>query len=280
MSAESWFKFFPSDWLGGTAGLSAAERGVYVTLIAAIYDQGGPIKRDDARLARQCGLPKAGFVRALQALVDLGKIEIEGCDLTNSRAKRELIERENRIAVARAGAAVTNGKAQKKSTNVFRSSDALASESATDPAMRSKRYRALTQEPEPDSMAEAIERVAGSREAEGSRMDPIPNASLPGRSTSISVDEPLSEPDLAAAIAAGVSESQAAAEWRAFVDFNLANANRSFNWSAKWRLWLHRSKTSTHRQATERLVCMNPQKNSIPSLSPERPPAMLPSPSR
>ena len=83
---------------GNRAGLSAAERGVDVTLIAAIYDHGGPIRRDDARLARQCGLPKAGFARAPQALVDLGKIEIEGCDLSNSRAKRELIDRENRIA--------------------------------------------------------------------------------------------------------------------------------------------------------------------------------------
>jgi hypothetical protein len=63
------------------------------------------------------------------------------------------------------------------------------------------------------------------------------------RSTSLSLDKPLSEPDLEAAIAAGLTESQAASEWRAFVDFNLDRASRSFNWSAKWRFWLYRSKS-------------------------------------
>ena len=123
MSAEPWFRFFPSDWLGGTAGLSAAEKGVYVTLLAAIYDCGGPIKRDDARLARQCGLPKASFVRALSALVDCGKIENHGDFLSNERAKNELTERENRIGHSREGARVTNAKKQALSTNVSRSTE-------------------------------------------------------------------------------------------------------------------------------------------------------------
>ena len=71
---DPWFKFFPSDWLSGVSGLSAGERGVYVTLLAMMYDHGGPIKRDDGRLSRQCGLPKVGFSRALEALIALGKI--------------------------------------------------------------------------------------------------------------------------------------------------------------------------------------------------------------
>lgn len=98
--SDPWFRFFPSDWISGVSGLSAAERGVYVTLLAIIYDRGGPVERDDARLARQCGLPKAGFARALHALIETGKItEDDGC-IFNNRAKNELTERENRKLTA------------------------------------------------------------------------------------------------------------------------------------------------------------------------------------
>ncbi len=47
--------FYPSDWLAGTRGLSDAETGVYITLIARMYEMAGPIERDDNRLARLCG---------------------------------------------------------------------------------------------------------------------------------------------------------------------------------------------------------------------------------
>ena len=76
MGGDPWFRFFPSDWLSGVSGLSAAERGVYVTLLAIMYDHGGPVVRDDSRLSRQCGLPKTGFIRALDGLIAIGKITI------------------------------------------------------------------------------------------------------------------------------------------------------------------------------------------------------------
>ena len=121
--SEAWFRFFPSDWLGGTSGLSAAEKGVYVTLIALMYDQGGMVPRDDARLARQCGLPKAGLSKVIDTLVALGKIEVDGERLTNSRVKTEVTERENRIGAARDGANAANQKKLEKSKNEIRSSD-------------------------------------------------------------------------------------------------------------------------------------------------------------
>lgn len=42
-----WFKFYPSDWLNGTRGLSLEERGAYMTLIALMYDQQGAIPDDE-----------------------------------------------------------------------------------------------------------------------------------------------------------------------------------------------------------------------------------------
>lgn len=77
MGEQPFIKFYPSDFLGGTSGLSPAERGVYITLLCLIYEADGPIKRDDSRLARCCGAPKAAFQRTLEALIDQGKI-VEG----------------------------------------------------------------------------------------------------------------------------------------------------------------------------------------------------------
>jgi uncharacterized protein YdaU (DUF1376 family) len=100
MGENPWFKFYSSDWISGVSGLSAAERGVYVSLLAAMYDRSGPIPRDDARLARQCGLPKAGFTRAVEALIAESKIvEMDGM-LFNERVKNELTEREKRSVTA------------------------------------------------------------------------------------------------------------------------------------------------------------------------------------
>ena len=111
--SDPWFRFFPSDWLSGTSGLSAAERGVYITLIAMMYDFGGPIKRDDERLARRCGLPIVGFRRALQSLIDEGKINFDGGDLSNERAKREVIERES-YSVRQSGRATSGWEKRKQ----------------------------------------------------------------------------------------------------------------------------------------------------------------------
>lgn len=72
--SDPWFKFYPSDWLGGTRTLTAAETGVYITLICMMHERGHPIDMDDTRLARLCGLPARNFRRALEALIEEGKV--------------------------------------------------------------------------------------------------------------------------------------------------------------------------------------------------------------
>ena len=95
MSAP-WFPFFTADWIVGVTCLSAAERGVYVSLIAKIYDSEGPIKHDDRRLARECGMAPPAFKRALAALIETGKLTLKDGLIFNDRAKNELSERRNR----------------------------------------------------------------------------------------------------------------------------------------------------------------------------------------
>lgn len=96
MTDTPFIKFYPSDFLGGTSGLSPAERGVYITLLCLMYESDGPIARDDARLARRCGAPKAAFIRILDALIDVGKVTQDGDMLSNRRAEKALMDRTNR----------------------------------------------------------------------------------------------------------------------------------------------------------------------------------------
>ena len=90
MSATPWIRFFPSDWLGGTRGLTAAEAGIYINLLAMMYERGGPIEMDMSRLARLCGTTNSVFRKALTTLVGEGKIVETDRGLWNERVSTEL----------------------------------------------------------------------------------------------------------------------------------------------------------------------------------------------
>lgn len=96
MSDTPWIKFYASDWLAGTSGLSAAERGVYITILALIYEADGSIPHDEGRLSRRCGVTKPAFSKLLAALLTEGKLTLEEGRLSNRRAETELAERKSR----------------------------------------------------------------------------------------------------------------------------------------------------------------------------------------
>lgn len=111
MSALPWVRFYPSDWLAGTRGLSAAETGIYITLIASMYERGEPIPEDHARLARACGASNSSFKAALEVLVDGRKIVRVDGGLWNHRVGKESA---HRTGVSEAGrqAGLASGKAR------------------------------------------------------------------------------------------------------------------------------------------------------------------------
>jgi len=100
MSGFPWVKFYPSDWLAGTRGMSAAETGIYITLIATMYERQEPIKEDVGRLARACGSSNSAFKKALDVLVEDGKIERTDGLLWNNRVGRECEKRSEKSEVA------------------------------------------------------------------------------------------------------------------------------------------------------------------------------------
>lgn len=89
-------KFFTSDFLAASAGLSATETGILITVLCRIYEHDGPITRDDTRLARVCGCPKPAFRKALTALLESGTITEEQGRLSSTMAEKQLIDRRNR----------------------------------------------------------------------------------------------------------------------------------------------------------------------------------------
>lgn len=115
MSEAPWVRFFASDWLAGTRGLSAAETGVYITLVASMYERGEPVPEDHHRLARICGASVVNFRKLLDALVNQGKVIRTEAGLWNDRVGKECGVRSEKSSVARESAnARWHGKPNKK----------------------------------------------------------------------------------------------------------------------------------------------------------------------
>lgn len=111
MSGASWIKFFPSDWLNGTVMLSPVERGVYITLIALIYDEQGPIAHNPKVLARRCAMTIKLFEDTLQSLIEQEKLTLEQGMISNEKTEKILGDVFMRSERGRKGG---NAKAAKK----------------------------------------------------------------------------------------------------------------------------------------------------------------------
>lgn len=220
MNEFPWFRFFPQDWLAGTSDLSAAERGVYITLLAVIYDRGGPIPRNDVSLGRRCGLPKAGFVRALESLIEAGKLTLNDGMISNERAEIELVERAKHSATQakRAQSRWQKNKEKQQSENTAALPETCLSQSQS----QSHNTKIVDH-------TDRLVVASPSAPRKASRAKPR---------TQIAEDAQPSEKDRAAAAEAGLSAEQFRTEWRRFRDHHRAKGSLMADWSAAWRTWL------------------------------------------
>jgi len=124
VSESPFFQFYPSDWLGGTRGLTAVETGIYITLVAMMYEQEAPIDMDQKRLARLCGATLPAFEKAIEELVAQRKIIITDAGLWNERTRKEIEKRAEKRALASASANARWNKSEQNQSP----SDANASE--------------------------------------------------------------------------------------------------------------------------------------------------------
>jgi uncharacterized protein YdaU (DUF1376 family) len=93
MKKSPWFKFYPQDWLSGTRCLSPYDTGIYITLIAMMYDQCGPLIFDRPTLAHLCGTFAKPFSASVDRLIAQGKLIEDQSGLSNRRTMEVLAER-------------------------------------------------------------------------------------------------------------------------------------------------------------------------------------------
>jgi uncharacterized protein YdaU (DUF1376 family) len=106
MAEFAFVPFYPSDWLAGTRVLTAAETGVYITLVAMMYERQEPIDMPISRLARLCGTKPSAMKAALATLTDEGKIEQTDAGLWNAKVGEVLASVRAKSAKAKASAAL------------------------------------------------------------------------------------------------------------------------------------------------------------------------------
>lgn len=154
MSDGPWIKFYPSDWLTGTNGLSPSERGIYITLVAMMYEKNGHIPLDETILARTCGCAVAAFKTALETLLSTGKLNRDDAGrLTNRRVEQELSARASQSAV-RATAAKSRWEKDKENQQTV---DANAMHNASTRARARNQNSDIRVEDQPSVEAQAPE---------------------------------------------------------------------------------------------------------------------------
>lgn len=85
-----WYKHNVHEFLDGVQGIGADTIGAYIVLLDLIYARGGETRRDDRHLAAVLGSSKRLATALTDRLIELGKIEVHGNFITNSRAKSEV----------------------------------------------------------------------------------------------------------------------------------------------------------------------------------------------
>lgn len=107
---HSYVRFFPSDWIAGTARMTRTHRSIYFDICCFVWDQNRPCPPSEIRLMLGDVHDWEGH---LQDLIDGGKvIRLDDGSITNGRAAAEAQQAfdlwERKSAGGRAGAAKTN----------------------------------------------------------------------------------------------------------------------------------------------------------------------------
>ncbi|MCR8492778.1 YdaU family protein [Ochrobactrum sp. WV_118_8] len=113
-----YFDFYPSDFMHGVRGLSAQEVGVYTMMLCRIYEENGPVEFHVMRLSTYCGMRENTFVKTVEKLIELGKLQLIDGMITNHRAEAEISSRANKLKNnSKAGKASAEKRQQKQRSN-------------------------------------------------------------------------------------------------------------------------------------------------------------------
>jgi uncharacterized protein YdaU (DUF1376 family) len=88
----TYFKFYPSDWLAGTADMTAEERGIYITALAVMYDRMGGMPYDERKGAPLMRVDIRIYRRVRDKLIAEGKFVRDGDMIRNMRVEKEITD--------------------------------------------------------------------------------------------------------------------------------------------------------------------------------------------
>lgn len=92
---SEWYKRDPLAYLGGVQGLTAKQHAVYSVVLDLIYQHGGAVNNDPRWISGWIAdMGSAAVRKTILDLVSMGKLTVEGGQLSQSRAKTEAKTRE------------------------------------------------------------------------------------------------------------------------------------------------------------------------------------------
>jgi len=220
--------FYPSDWLAGTRGLSAQETGIYITLIARMYEMAGPIPRDDARLSRLCGCKtKNAFTKALSYLISEGKITDTDRGLFNDRVKKEIKKVTEKSTKAKQAA---QSRWDKKTNQNNDGDDANA------PQTHMQNECQL----EPELNKKDKTKVLSKKDSENLPVEkPNPKKRGPARKTSMKENWQPTPQDIAFAVTKGLNSDEIRNEADRFYRYHRAKGSTWKDWHLVWCNWIN-----------------------------------------
>jgi uncharacterized protein YdaU (DUF1376 family) len=136
MSESPYVNFYTSDFLAGTSGMTAACKGVYITLLCQMYEREAPLHQEWDTLARRCGCTLPAFKRAVAALVDDGKLTVTDAGIWSEKCDKHIALRRERQISAKAAAEKRWEKDKRKQRN----SDATACSAQCQPEPEPEPY--------------------------------------------------------------------------------------------------------------------------------------------
>lgn len=235
--------FSPDEWIAGTRELSMEERGAYWDVCALMYSRGGPIADDDAWIARTLGCNPRKWRSLKASLVAVGKLRIEGGQMVNGRAERELKRAQSRLKQARDAAEESAKQRRDRAENAAKSNDykdipeatvcaddGAIYQLATSNSLESKKEITPTESVRGDSLAEGS--PAPKREPKGTRM---PEGWRPeGKLRQWTIDRIAEDHS---GVSAGHELEKFQNHWKAAIGAK----GRKADWDATWRNWILRA---------------------------------------
>lgn len=206
MSERPFMQLYVSDFIGDTLHLSTEQIGAYMLMLMAMWNAGGSLPEDEAKLARVVRMSVKKW-RAIAADI-LPFFAAEGGRIVHHRLTKEL-QKSERKSHSRAAAGAKGGAAR---------------------SLKNKEQREAIASGLPKHLPDTITREE--------KRGPIGPPKKPVRATRLPDDF---HPDAGWAISAGLSRSEAETEAAKFRDYWTSKSGQNAtktDWSATWRNWV------------------------------------------